>query len=61
MIPTGGRTDVIVQWFSNDFIKSNDKVFEKMTVGPGEVLMIIKDGKPSAAATPQIEHSAAIS
>ena len=47
MIPTGGRTDVIVQWFSNDFIKSNDKVFEKMTVGPGEVLMIIKDGKPS--------------
>ena len=47
MIPTGGRTDVMVQWFSDEFIKSHDKMFERMTVGPGEVLMIVKDGKPS--------------
>ena len=47
MIPISGRTDVLVQWFSDDFIKKNEKVFEKITVGPGEVLIIIKDGKPS--------------
>lgn len=47
MIPTGGRTDVLVQWFSDDFVKANEKTFEKMTVGPGEVLVIIKNGKPS--------------
>ena len=47
MIPTSGRTDILVQWFSNDFIKQHEKVFEKMTVGPGEALIIVKDGKVS--------------
>ena len=51
MIPTSGRTDVQVQWFSDQFIKNNEKVFEKISVGPGEVLMIVKDGKPSETYT----------
>ncbi len=46
MIEISGRTDVIAQWFSNEYIKEHKKVFDNVVVGPGEVLILIKDGKP---------------
>ncbi len=45
MIEISGRTDVIAQWFSDEYIKEHGKVFEKVVVGQGEVLILIKDGK----------------
>lgn len=51
MIETGGRTDIIIQWFSTEFIKEHNDVFKRITVGPGEAVMVIKDGVPEHIVT----------
>ena len=45
MITTGGRTDIIVQWFSSKFIHDHPKAFDKVVAGPGEIVVFLKNGK----------------
>jgi hypothetical protein len=45
MIITGGRSDIIVQWFSSDYVRSHKEAFRRITVNPGEVLMTLRKGK----------------
>ena len=51
MIATGGRTDVIVQWFSSKYVHGHPKIFDKMLAGPGEAIILLKDGKVEEVAT----------
>lgn len=46
MIPVSGRTDVVAQWFSGSYVKEHKKVFSSITAGPGELIVLVKDGKP---------------
>ena len=45
MIQTGGRTDIMVQWFSKNYIMRHKDIFDHVTVGPDEVLFLMKMGK----------------
>lgn len=45
MIKTGGRQDIIVQWFSREFMEQHRELFTDIILQPGEALFTIKDGK----------------
>ena len=45
MIRTGGRSDLVVQWFTQEFISRNKSIFKDITVCHGEILMVMKKGK----------------
>ena len=46
MIETGGRNDVLVQWFSDKFVRNHREQFDKVVMQPGEAMFTIRDGKP---------------
>lgn len=46
MIDTSGRNDILVQWFSDAFIRDHKDLFDKVVVQPGEAMFTIRDGKP---------------
>lgn len=51
MIEIGGRTDVIVQWFSSRFVHDHHKWFNKTVAGPGEAVVFIENGKAEKIVT----------
>lgn len=45
MITTVAENDVLLQWFSNTYLRKNEKLFSKIVVEPGQVIFMIEDGK----------------
>jgi hypothetical protein len=45
MIVLGGRSDVVAQWFTRDYILKHSGWFKQMVIGPSEFAIVIRDGK----------------
>ena len=51
MISTGGRNDIFIQWFSDEYVRSHKNLFNKVVIESGQAVFVIRDGKVSEVIT----------